>query len=139
MIAIAAMASHPDDGLPLHAQIANAEFRLAFLRGRRETILRQGRMAKRGFLITLAIAAVLVPYLAITTQADPLPALFITAVVINVTAALMWMYRDWEWKVDANKLPGRNRYTFYPAFVEEAIKEHEKRLAELRAKLDHRA
>jgi uncharacterized membrane protein YjjB (DUF3815 family) len=86
-------------------------------------------------LITLALAAVLVPYLAITTQKDPVPALFIATVLIGALAAMLWIYRNEPWTVDAsNQLPGYNRYTSYVAFVEESIKEHEKRLAELKAK-----
>jgi hypothetical protein len=129
------MTGHPDDGLPLDAQIANAEFRLAFLREKRETFLRNGRIVKRCAWITLVVAAVLIPYLAITTQDDPVPALFTTAVMVGIAGVVMWINRNREWTVDAaNQLPGRNRYTYYPAFVEEAIKEHEKRLAELKAK-----
>lgn len=121
------MTDHPDDGLPLHAQIANLD--------KRETFLRNGRIFKRGMLITLALAAVLVPYLAITTQKDPVPALFIATVLIGALAAMLWIYRNETWTVDAsNQLPGYNRYTSYVAFVEESIKEHEKRLAELKAK-----
>ena len=126
---------HPDSGLPLHAQIANLEFKLAFLYDKRETFLKQGRIFKRGMLITLTLAAVLVPYLAITTQKDPVPALFVTTVLIGAVALVLWMYRNETWKVDvSSELPGYNRYTSYVAFVEESIKEHEKRLAQLKAK-----
>lgn len=129
------MTGHPDDGLPLHAQIANAEFRLAFLLEKRETFLRQGRIAKRGFLIMLVVLAVLVPYLAITTQSDPVPTLAVTAILVGTVGTLMWIFRDAEWRVgDPNQLFGYNRYTSYVAFVEEAIQENEKRLTELKAR-----
>ena len=90
------MTGHPDDGLPLHAQIANAEFRLAALRQQRETFLKQGRVIKYGFVITLALAAVIVPYLALTTQADPVPALFIGTIFIGAGAVVAWVYRKRE-------------------------------------------
>ena len=124
---------HPDDGLPIHAQIANLEFKLAFLYDKRETFLKQGRLLKRGMWVTLVLAALIVPYLAITTQKDPVPALFVATVLIGAVAAVLWIYRKETWTADAaNQLPGYNRYTSYVAFVEESIKEHEKRLAGLR-------
>ncbi len=124
-----------DADLPIHAQIANLEFKLAFLYEKRQTFLKNGRLLKRGMWVMLVVAAVLVPCLAISTQQDPVPALFIATVLIGTIAAVLWTYRNETWEVDAsNQLPGYSRYTSYVAFVEESIKEHEKRLAELKAK-----
>ena len=129
------MTGHPDDGLPFHAQIANAEFRLAALRQQRETFLKQGRVIKYGFVITLALAAVIVPYLALTTQADPVPALFIGTIFIGAGAVVAWVYRKENWVTDpSRRFPGFNRYTSYGVFLDEAIKENERRFAELQAK-----
>jgi hypothetical protein len=119
--------------LPAYMEIANLEHRLAFFRDKRETFLKQGRVVKRAAWITLAIAAVLIPYLALTTTEDPVPALVIASILIAAVAIGLWMNRNSTWVIAPGELPGRNRFNFYPVFVEETIEQCERRLEELKS------
>jgi hypothetical protein len=130
------MTGHPDDGLPLHTQIANLEFRLAALRKKRETFLRHGRLMKRVAWIVVTLAPILVAYMAATSKSDPLPTVFLVSILVAAAAALLWIYRNSTWIGDPgrNEAIAYNRYTSYWLFIEQAIQQHEKRLPELKAR-----
>lgn len=122
--------------LPPHMEIANIEHRLAILRGKRETFLRHGRIMKRVAWAAVALAPLLLIYMAVTAESDPLPVVFLPTLVIAVAAALLWLYRDSTWIADPtprHPAMAHNRYTSYWLFIEETIKEAEQRLAELKS------
>ena len=80
---------HPDSGLPLHAEIANTEFRLTALREQRETFLRQGRMMKRVTWIAVGLAPLPIIYAAVNAEPDLIPMVFIGSLLIAVAAVLL--------------------------------------------------
>ena len=124
-----------DRGLPLYAQIANLEHRLAALREKRETFLRHGRMMKRVAWIAVALAPLLVIYVAVIAKSHPLPMVFLASILIAVAAALLWLYRHSTWISDPGPNNGMayNRYTSYWLFIEETLKDGERHLAELKS------
>ena len=128
------MSMDRDSGLPVHAQIANLEFRLAALRQQQESLRRGGRVMKWGAWITWVCAAVFVTVMAFTMKSDPVPMIFISTILLAGSAGLLWINRHETWIADfrSHVLPV-NRYTSTWIFLEENIKEGEQQLAALKS------
>ena len=121
--------------LPAHAEIANIEHELAFLRERQANMQRHAHRAwvitVWGFWITLIVASAGLLTAIQLNDGDAAAKLFLVVLLLIVGGIAAWLYGDAEWGHGENL----RRYPFgsQKQFFEHAIAVRERRLRELKA------
>src|SRR5262245_16824107 len=101
---------------PADMELANLEYRLAGLRERPQAFVRQSDLTKRLNWIAIPIVAVVVLWVAFTTQKDPGPMLFLFSILISIWAVAAWVFRHSDWSVDPSSFHFATRTTRYTSY-----------------------